>query len=110
MLIYVPSEHNPSDYPSRGVRLPGKRFRPLAALRCPDCGQLAENQLLHVPKRLRGRGLACTSRTGWGHAFVDGEWIPQVDLDVQRIISVKQRRSVKRRCFHGWAALAFGHE
>ena len=110
MLVYVPSEHNPSDYPSRGVRLPGRRVRPAACTRCPDCGERPENHPLHAPKRLRGRGLACTSRTGWGHAFIDGDWIPQVDLDVQRIIMVKQRRSLMSKCVRGWTALAFGYE
>ena len=110
MLIYVPSEHNPSDYPSRGVRLPGKRQRFIAPTRCPDCGECPENHPLRVPKRLRGRGLACTATCGWGHAYIDGEWVAQVDLDTERFLRMQWQRCVVRACFLAWFAIAEANE
>ena len=111
MLIYVPSEHNPSDYPSRGVRLPGRRMRPALCTRCPDCGERPEDHPRHVPKRLRGRGLACTTADGWGHAYIEGDWVPQIDLDVERIISIKQIKRTLRFIFQGWVeVIGVNHE
>ena len=42
-LLYIPSEHGPSDFPSRGVRLLGRKVRVTAPSRCPACGAPAED-------------------------------------------------------------------
>ena len=56
--IYA-AEHNPSDYPSRGLRLPGRRCRMKHVACCPACGTPPWNHPLNAPKWLRGRGLRC---------------------------------------------------
>ena len=101
-LIFIPSEHNPSDFPSRGLRLPGRRRRPTEE-RCPCCRVLAANHPLHAPKRLRGHGLPCGD--GFGYAHIGGDWVPHVDLGLEKLIRRRNDKSLLRRCYRGWAAM-----
>ena len=41
-LIYIPTEHNPGDFPSRGARIPGRQHRHPSASTCPACGARPE--------------------------------------------------------------------
>ena len=58
-IIYVPTEHNPSDYPSRGLHIPGSRQSYRTPRRCPGCGCLPQDHPRHVPKKQRGIGIVC---------------------------------------------------
>jgi len=94
--LYIPSEDNPSDAPSRGKRfrrgvprdgvidLKTKRGRP-----CPTCKVLPHRHPLHLSKKLRGNGLFCRGDTcgfnGRGHAFRNGRWISYVEDTTQRV-------------------------
>ena len=83
VVIYVPTEYNPADYPSRGLRIPGRRERTNHPLpRCPACGLRPHAHPAHVPKRLRGTGLPCHG--GLEFAFVNGRWVHERDLRWQR--------------------------
>ena len=75
--LYIPTEYNPADFPSRGLRIPGRRRPPPKATPCPLCKVLPENHPLHVPKWLRGMGTACRPRHGYGFAYRDGRWISE---------------------------------
>ena len=98
-IIYIPTEHNPADYPSRGARLPGRRHRPCLPPVCPECGVAPHRHPLHVPRRRRGQGLSCGGR---GFAHIGGDWVSQVDLDIARIVNIKHRWRVARAVFKGW--------
>ena len=84
--LYVPSEDNPGDAPSRGLRflrgvvrdgiLDRRRSR---RTRCPACGVLASRHPLCVAKDRRGQGEFCRGREGLGYAHRDGQWISFVD-------------------------------
>ena len=85
--LYVPSEDNPSDAPSRGKRFPrgdprkGVIDRKTARrTKCPSCGVSAARHPLQEPRRLRGTGLFCkTARPSMGHAFRDGRWVSYIN-------------------------------
>ena len=100
--LYIPSEDNPSDAPSRGKRfrrgvardgvisLKTKRVRP-----CPTCGVAPHRHPLHLSKKLRGRGLFCRGdNTGCvtdnfasrGHAFRGGRWLSYIDHMEERVL------------------------
>ena len=70
-VVYIPTEHNPADYPSRNERIPGRRQR-VKAKRCPTCGRFPHQHPEHVPRRLRGTGLPCKGALGYVHR--DGRW------------------------------------
>ena len=83
VIIFVPTEYNPADYPSRGLRIPGRRAHSHPVLPpCPSCGLRPHVHPAHVPKRLRGTGLACQG--GIEFAFVNGKWVHERDLRFQR--------------------------
>ena len=98
--LYVPSDDNPSDAPSRGkrfrrgvprdgvIKASTKRVRA-----CPTCGIVPHRHPLHLSKKLRGKGLVCRGdRSQWfhgdfasqGHAFRNGQWISYLDHMTQR--------------------------
>ena len=93
--LYIPSEDNPSDAPSRGKRfrrgvarngfisVKSKKARP-----CPTCGVLPHQHPIHLPKQLHGKGLFCrgdnsdcvvNNFASRGHAFRNGRWISYID-------------------------------
>ena len=57
--VCVPKSHNPGDWSSRGLRLPGRRSRLVAVSWCPASGVAAQRHPLHMSKRLRGKGFSC---------------------------------------------------
>ena len=74
--VFIPTSHNPADWPSRGPRETwhhalkrgSKRSRVLRP--CPACGVVPKNHPLNQPRHLRGKGLPCRglgpcSRRGW---------------------------------------------
>ena len=101
--LYIPSEDNPSDAPSRG-----KRFRrgvprhtdaglriahPARVSPCPSCGFAPGRHPPHLPKHLQGTGLFCRGCTvasnvprlaSEGHAFRHGRWISYVEDTQER--------------------------
>jgi hypothetical protein len=104
----VPSEHNPSDFPSRGLRLPGKRLRQCRPSLCPSCGVPAENHPMNVPRAARGLGLFCTGGArGFGHALLDGDWISKLDANLGRMISRRVSLRLLRRCWDAWSLSQF---
>ena len=70
-VVYIPTEHNPADYPSRNERIPGRR-QSIKVQRCPSCGRLPHQHPGHVPKRLRGTGLPCSGALPYVHR--NGRW------------------------------------
>ena len=59
--VFIPTKHNPADWPSRGDRttwpsaLRKRMFKKDRFVACPGCGESPLNHPLHLPKRLRGR-------------------------------------------------------
>ena len=98
--LYVPSEDNPSDAPSRGKRF--RRGVPRDVVikantkcirACPTCGIMPNRHPLHLCKKLRGKGLFCRGdRSQWfhggfasqGHAFCSGQWISYLENMTER--------------------------
>ena len=105
-LIYIPSEHNPSDFPSRGQRLPGRRPRRTAVQRCPACGALPADHPLDRPRALRGGLLMCRG-IGMRFAYVDGTWVADFQLSEMRRYDVLRSRRLLDCCFWAWAAFGF---
>ena len=101
--VCVPKSHNPGDWPSRGLRLPGRRSRPVDVSRCPASGVAAQRHPLHMSKRLRGKGFSCGAAS---FAHVGGDWWPQVVLDFLRRMEVKRHRGLLYRSLQGWAIIA----
>ena len=58
-VVYIPSEFNPADFPSRGLRIPGRRVAAIPLPKCSSCSLRPHEHPLHVPQRLCGTGLAC---------------------------------------------------
>ena len=103
--LYIPSEDNPSDAPSRGKRfrrgVPRNGVMHLKTKRppsCPACGIAPHRHPLHLSKQLRGKGLFCRgSHTGsvaddfasQGYAFRSGRWISYVDDLTERVADIK---------------------
>ena len=97
--LYIPSEDNPSDAPSRGKRfrrgVPRRNVdepRTAPASHCPSCGAPPHKHPPNLPKHRQGTGLFCYGsttgplpRSGFdGHAFRGGRWISFVDDSLQR--------------------------
>ena len=101
-LIYIPSEDNPADASSRGVRRSIHRRRGAArplrcskydctdrllrsmphdsvederCSKCPGCGALPAEHPRHVAKHLRGTGLFCRTPGRFHYAYKSGAWI-----------------------------------
>ena len=84
-IILVPTEHNPADYPSRGLHIPGSRQSFGTLRRCPGCGCLPQDHPLHVPKRKRGIGIVCKGVNGSYYFDHDRlAWMPSHTLSVLR--------------------------
>ena len=113
--IFVPTSHNPGDWPSRGDASTWPRgLRTIARAsrhraRCPACGVLPENHPLDQPKRLRGFGLCCR---GFGprYAFDNTrqEWVSDVDLLVRRICEAPDVDPKLKADLENY--IPFGHE
>ena len=85
--IFVPTSHNPGDWPSRGdastwpreLRSVG-RFS-VARSRCPACGIPAWDHPRDQPKRSRGTGLPCRGLgTRYAYDHEERRWISDLDL------------------------------
>ena len=95
--IYIPSEDNPGDAPSRnkhvrtavgpfdkgqqrGARLRReRRAADQSAAICLGCGVRAEDHPMHAPKRLRGGKFFCRQHGKIGFSWHDGRWLSEVD-------------------------------
>ena len=76
-IMFVPTEHHPGDYPSRGVLIPGSRQKRRTVFRCPGCGCLPLDHPRHVPKRHRGIGIQCNGANGSYSCDHDHQqWVP----------------------------------
>ena len=90
--IFVPTSHNPGDWPSRGgpatwpQELQQSRRSAPRVLPCPACGALPANHPLDRPKALRGTGLCCRG-TGARYAFDHSKnvWVSDIDMLVRRM-------------------------
>ena len=102
-IVYIPTEFNPADYPSRGLRVPGRRRAPVLLPRCPACRLRPHEHPAHVPRRLRGTGLPC--RCPLAHAFVDGGWKLWIDLRVQDWINSCPKDTADLEMMRGTALL-----
>ena len=94
-LIYVPSEDNPGDAPSRGKRCldvankfnkghqriarqdRAARRAHQASLLCPGCGVHACNHPTHVPRNKRGGHLFCRPAHGISYCRQNGRWLSE---------------------------------
>ena len=101
--IYVPTEFNLADYPSRGTLIPRRPPRAAREPRCLGCGATASSHPMCAPKRLRGGLLRCPR----GFRWVDGDWIDDADDGCGRLISSRRQRAMLRGCFNAWAIAAF---
>ena len=101
-VVFVPTSHNPSDWPSRGgpETWPGAlRWRaPFKTHKCPSCGVLASKHPLDAPRHLRGSSAVCKG-LGTRHAFIDNDWVPDYMLTLGRIIAARSRRATLRSVF-----------
>ena len=94
-IVFIPTEHNPADFPSRGEPIPGRRRVKQGETRCPACGVVASRHPLDLPKRVRGRGHVCRG-LGGGYAFRNGVWLSDVDLLVDRVAGLDESSSLRR--------------
>ena len=86
--VFIPTKHNPSDWPSRGdattwpAALRRRLYKVYRPKVCPGCGELPQNHPLHFPKRARGKQGSfencCNSSSGKAYAYdYDGSvWLP----------------------------------
>ena len=117
--VYIPSEDNPGDAPSRNkhTRAVGGRFdkRGQRAARrdrqwraaqrndcCPGCGVALQDHPLHAPKRLRGGSLFCRQHGKLGYCFRNGAWVSEVDDRIAAVMSLEDGDPYRR------AFLSFG--
>jgi len=95
-LVYIPSEDNLGDAPSRNKSrvISGARFdkgqqrraritrqkkdQHLAFSRCPGCGVAASQHPLHAPASLRGGDLFCRPARDFGYQYKNGTWVSEV--------------------------------
>ena len=86
--VFIPTKHNPSDWPSRGdattwpAALRRRLYKVDRPKVCPGCGELPQNHPLHFPKRARGKQGSfencCNSSSGKAYAYDydGGVWLP----------------------------------
>ena len=100
-IVFIPTEHNPADFPSRGERIPGRRRRPASLNLCPACGVDAANHPLDVSKKLRGQGLVCKGGS-MGFAYRQGRWVSDTDILIDRVANMEAdsplRKAFRHRC------------
>ena len=98
-IIFVPTEHNPADFPSRDETIPGRRRRVGREARCPACGALPRDHPLHAPRRERGSEEMCRHRGIAGYGHVDGEWLSAATIWLVKYALHRRRRALLARCF-----------
>ena len=109
--VFVPTSHNPSDWPSRGgpETWPAalRRRRKERLTRCPACHAFPHEHPLHLPRAQRGHGHFCR---GFGPCFawLDGDWIGQADVDATGPLVRGRQRAVARTCLQAWWLVAGG--
>ena len=86
-VVYIPTDFNPADFPSRGLRIPGRRVAPIPLPKCPSCSLRPHEHPLHVPQRLRGTSLACRQQGKLAYAFADGKWQLDTELRLRHCIA-----------------------
>ena len=94
--VFIPTSHNPSDWPSRGgpdtwpralrKRSIARRAIPL----CPGCGVAFKNHPLHLRRRMRGKPGSifncCNGERGsYAYDTVAGIWVNYADWCVRRL-------------------------
>ena len=101
--VYIPSDDNPGDAPSRNKHVRGhdglfnkgrqraarldrrRRAQDRSRLFCPSCGVHAKNHPLDAPKHLRGGDLFCRRYGRFGYCFRGGVWVNEVDNKIRRV-------------------------
>ena len=94
-IVFMPTEHNPADYPSRGEPIPGQRRQRRAESCCPACGVKASEHPLDLPKKLRGIGHLCKSIAG-AFAYRGGHWVSEADLYIARVKDMDGSSALRR--------------
>ena len=94
--IFVPTSHNPGDWPSRGdsttwpreLRAGGQASRSI--VRCPACGLLPKDHPRDQPRHSRGIGLCCRGDgVRYAYDHVNQRWLSDVDLWMRRIVAAE---------------------
>ena len=91
-IVFIPTEHNPADYPSRGETIPGRRRGRHVEPQCPSCGAAAANHPLHLPKTLRGLGSLCRD----GYAYKRGSWVTSTDILMDRVAGMDESSPLRQ--------------
>ena len=94
-IVFIPTEHNPADYPSRGEPIPGRRRRKRVDSCCPRCGVPAARHPLDVPRRLRGKGHVCRG-AGLGFAYRNDNWVSEADILIERIAGLDDSSALRQ--------------
>ena len=97
-VVFIPSEHNPADFPSRDAVIPGRRRAPPSP-RCPLCRVAHYDHPLHVPRRRRGGEEPCRHRGCNGFSFVDGEWVSEGARVQDKLAWYHRRLALLRKAF-----------
>ena len=95
-IVFIPTEHNPADYPSRGEAIPGRRHVSRAPARCPACGVQASDHPLDLPKKLRGLGHVCKGGSAGGYGYRNGEWVSEADIFVAKVREMDKSAPLRR--------------
>ena len=98
--LYVPSEDNPADAPSRNIkrrrgvpRFEAQRVRKRhVKSRCPGCGVDAKNHPLSSRRCDRGKGHMCCH----GFASRNSTWASHADLWCERVRTLPQRHPLRK--------------
>ena len=84
--VFIPTKHNPADWPSRGdaatwpAALRRRLYKADRPKLCPGCGVLPQNHPLHLPKRARGKqgsfDSCCNGPSGgFAYDYDSGNWV-----------------------------------
>ena len=95
-IVFIPTEHNPADFPSRGEAIPGRRRVRRAPPRCPACGVEADDHPHDVPKKMRGLGHVCKGAGKLAYAYRNGEWVSEVDIFVAGVRNMDKSAPLRR--------------
>ena len=106
--VFVPTSHNPSDWPSRGgpetwpAELRYRRRDRAPPTRCPGCGLLPREHPACAPKRLRGTGLACSDQTrAYSYDHERQVWVSAADRLIEKLVLDPSTPGSARRLFDG---------